>query len=257
MPFNFAFGANMDTRCLTDRRGIRPKSSKPAVLHDYVLTFDYPGMPFVEPAFANVQPAPGKQVHGVLIDLSDDDWATLERLEGGVGTSRVDQTYALETVRVQTYDGLVVAESKDARAEEPSAYPSARYAFLLARGARNSGLSDEYCRFVRRRRPPLAPHSPRTHPARTPQLEEQPFFEPHGLGFLPYIVVKFIITRPFFFLLQLLSKNGLPSAWLWSLMHAFIKPSARAFDRLTGHALSKPRVPPPDLSLAFPNFARK
>lgn len=48
----------------------RPAESVAGVLDGYRLLFDYVGFPFIEPSFANIAPAPGHSVHGVLHHLT-------------------------------------------------------------------------------------------------------------------------------------------------------------------------------------------
>ena len=54
----FCYGANMSATALK-RRQVAPLASEAAVLHGWQFCMDYPGLPFIEPAFATVHPAPG------------------------------------------------------------------------------------------------------------------------------------------------------------------------------------------------------
>lgn len=56
--FYFAFGSNINKKVFEGRRRIRPAESVPAVLPHWVLKFSQPGLPYSEPAFAAVEPAP-------------------------------------------------------------------------------------------------------------------------------------------------------------------------------------------------------
>ena len=53
--WNFAFGANLSRRILTGRRTIEPIESWPAVVHGWELSFDYKGLPFLEPGFGTLR----------------------------------------------------------------------------------------------------------------------------------------------------------------------------------------------------------
>ncbi|KAL1917542.1 uncharacterized protein VTP21DRAFT_3935 [Calcarisporiella thermophila] len=49
-----AYGSNMNSAVLTGRRKIIPAESIPCVADGYFLSFDYAGLPYVEPCFASV-----------------------------------------------------------------------------------------------------------------------------------------------------------------------------------------------------------
>jgi len=86
--WNFAFGANMD-RGTRERRGLDPAAIAPACLVGWELAFSLPGVPFAEPAFAAVRPAPtgDLQVHGVCLELDREGWLRLLQSEGVLGPS--------------------------------------------------------------------------------------------------------------------------------------------------------------------------
>ncbi|KAL6716228.1 hypothetical protein ACLMJK_005794 [Lecanora helva] len=48
-----AYGSNLAAETFRGRRGIRPLSAINVVVPDLVMTFDLPGLPYVEPCFAN------------------------------------------------------------------------------------------------------------------------------------------------------------------------------------------------------------
>lgn len=138
----FAFGANMARRVLVRRRRIHPLDSVPARLDDHALRFSLRGLPFVEPAFATIVPAPGESMFGVLHTLTKPDLARLDRIEASY--DRVD-------VVVTTSDGPVPATAYRARrfvAERP---PSRRYLHLLIEGAKEHGLPDAWIEALRAR----------------------------------------------------------------------------------------------------------
>ena len=45
----FAYGSNVGTKTITGVRGVKPSASYPAILRDYRLVFNVPGLPYVEP----------------------------------------------------------------------------------------------------------------------------------------------------------------------------------------------------------------
>ena len=52
----FAYGSNMHKSVFQGRRMIKPAESLPAMLPGWRLTFNQPGLPYSEPAFAAVEP---------------------------------------------------------------------------------------------------------------------------------------------------------------------------------------------------------
>ncbi len=143
--YYFAFGANMNTRVLRERRGVTPFSSEAAVLSGFRLVFDQPGIPFVEPAFASVLPSTASVVHGVLYRLDPQGFVKLDRVEG--------KPYRLRSLKVQGADlGTVRAAVYQTRNPGPERPPSARYLKLLCEGAREHGLPAEYVRTLEAQR---------------------------------------------------------------------------------------------------------
>jgi len=63
-------------------RGIHPKNATAAILKDYRLAFDIRGNPLVEPSAASARPSKGDLMHGVLYELSDQDFARVGFTEG-------------------------------------------------------------------------------------------------------------------------------------------------------------------------------
>lgn len=74
-----------------ERRGLNPKAIVPARLQGWELTFSLGGVPYLEPAFAAVRPAPaeGIEVHGVCLQLDREGWLRLLQSEGVLGPSAV------------------------------------------------------------------------------------------------------------------------------------------------------------------------
>lgn len=141
--WNFAYGGNMNPRVLRERRRITPLESVPGYLDDYRLVFNTRGFPWIEPAFANVQHAPGSRVHGVLHRLTGEQFARLDRYEwGGVAYRHLE-------VDVAAYDGRRIrARVYSARYVSREKSPSCRYLALIREGARLSGLDEEYVRML-------------------------------------------------------------------------------------------------------------
>ena len=91
----------MYTSTMINLRGIQPMSSTAAVLPKHILRFNVPGVPFLEPSSASVEPTINDMseevVHGVLYKLSEEDFATVCSTEG------VPFAYSLHRCRVIPY----------------------------------------------------------------------------------------------------------------------------------------------------------
>lgn len=143
--WNFAYGGNMNPRVLSERRRITPLESVAGRLEDYRLSFTARGFPWIEPAFANVEYAPGACVHGVLHRLTGKQFEQLDRYEwGGVAYRHLEldvTAYDGRRIRAKVYSARYVSREKS---------PSCRYLALIREGARLSGLDEEYVRMLDR-----------------------------------------------------------------------------------------------------------
>jgi cation transport regulator ChaC len=134
----FAYGSNMSGAILRERRGLSPLVCRPATLADYRLVFTLPVGPG-ERGVANVEPAPGESICGVLYLLSAEDCARLDRTEG------VPRFYQRHTVEVLASGGERIPSytyRSEFRAEGRK--PSARYLGLLLDGCREHCLPAEW-----------------------------------------------------------------------------------------------------------------
>lgn len=132
---------------------MRPRSSEAARLDGYELHFDTPGLPLVEPGFANVRPAPAGTVYGVLYRLEPSQLRTLDLMEGG------GQAYRHIEVEVDGSErGRVVARTYSSLARASRVRPSLRYLNILLGGARAHDLPDHWQRRIATW--PAAPHVP-------------------------------------------------------------------------------------------------
>jgi hypothetical protein len=141
--WNFAYGGNMNPGVLIDRRGIEPRESTAGRLEGYRLAFTAPGLPWVEPAFANIEPAPGDAVHGVLHRLTTRQLRRLDLFEGGgLAYRHLDlqvSAYDGRNIRARVYSSIRVSAEKA---------PSCRYLNILREGARHHGLHPDYVRML-------------------------------------------------------------------------------------------------------------
>ncbi|MCB9755268.1 MAG: gamma-glutamylcyclotransferase [Myxococcales bacterium] len=129
MPRVFFYGAQM----------LHPESvarGRVGVVDGYAVDFTAVGVPVFEPAFANLEAAPGQRAHGVVTELSDAAWAEVRAVERSYRVTRVRA--ALRTGEVVECVSLTTGP----RAGRPGR-PSARYARLLVEGARAHGLPPE------------------------------------------------------------------------------------------------------------------
>jgi gamma-glutamyl AIG2-like cyclotransferase len=133
----FAFGSNMGSRGLA-AKGVVARASRPARLEGHELRFDVPSVfRRVEGGVADVVPAAGQLVHGVLHDIEDEQLPRLDALEG------TGMLYDRHAVTVTTYDGDVVDTEVYIGVDgirDPSLRPSSRYIRILCAGAAEHGI---------------------------------------------------------------------------------------------------------------------
>lgn len=135
----FAYGSNMARSIFLDTRRMQPLASRCGWLDDYRLCFNIPVGPG-ERGVANVVQEAGARTHGVLYQLSTDDF---DRLDGTEGVSfglyqRVPVTVVTGqhgVIEAWTYQSTVITDGRK---------PSLRYIQLLLDGARENGLPSEY-----------------------------------------------------------------------------------------------------------------
>lgn|GEM_PF-1942748 len=127
----FAYGANMAAAVLA-RRAVQPSHSVAATLADYALRFNHPGVPPLEPVFANIEPVPGATVYGVAHQITPGEALIFDNFEPG---------YRRISVSLHLADGAwVQAFAYTTIAPGAPGIPSARYLGLLIDGARAHGL---------------------------------------------------------------------------------------------------------------------
>jgi len=80
--WNFAFGSNLHPEKLKGRANLKVKECFPGKLKDWRLAFNLRGISWLEPSMAGVEPAPGDEVHGVLLRMSPEEFRKLVLSEG-------------------------------------------------------------------------------------------------------------------------------------------------------------------------------
>jgi hypothetical protein len=123
----FAYGSNMHKSVFQGRRMIKPAESLPAKLPGWRLTFNQPGLPYSEPAFAAVEPviasgaangANGSstvsseqqqqqpEVHGVVHRITPSQWNYVLETEGASSQDEKSESgYRVVKATAVAYDG--------------------------------------------------------------------------------------------------------------------------------------------------------
>lgn len=175
-----AYGSNLSRKAFRQTRGIRPLSMRNVLVPELCLTFDLPGLPYVEPCFANThykETGPSLEVNGnshppspkqkqgwnrglvgVVYEVTMKDFAHIIRTEGG-GTSYRDvlvDCFALPTDSIlpvpkepsgkpfKAHTLMAPTGGIMRRPKGAKAQPSPRYLKLLTDGARELSLPDDY-----------------------------------------------------------------------------------------------------------------
>ena len=149
----FAFGANMNSKIFIARRGMHPLSSEPAELKGYRLVFDHPGIPLLEPSFANVEKHDDSKIYGVLYHMTRDEMNLLNKMEGGGAYQNLDlevvgKESGLKIAHVYWTENTGITHLK----------PSRRYINVLLEGAKEHNLPPELIQLLQNQ--PTSPHYP-------------------------------------------------------------------------------------------------
>ena len=121
----FAYGANMASSVLSGQRKIYPAQQVPAIINKYALSFDLLGIPYSEPAMANLMLRDSRHslpVHGVACLISHDDFARIIATEGaGVAYATLRTRARIVASEAQDIDVYTLVSRKPAaRARCPS-----------------------------------------------------------------------------------------------------------------------------------------
>ena len=158
--FYLAYGSNMCAKTFQGVRGIRPISQTNVVVPDLILTFDLPGLPYVEPCFANskfrAEPTTGsnddekaslldnaisevdyyknrwkKGLVGVVYEITFAEYARIMATEGG-GASYQDIVI----------DCYTLAEHSDIVPAQPTSKPFKSHTLCILRDGRRIRRKD-------------------------------------------------------------------------------------------------------------------
>ena len=113
-----------------------------ARLKDHRLAFSRPWAPWGGGGVADIQPAPGSTVEGVVWDLTEEHRKSLDEYE------EYPNAYTRKDVVVETYDGRTVTTFAYVARPAGAYRPSRRYLYQIIEGARAHRLSPGYIAFL-------------------------------------------------------------------------------------------------------------
>lgn len=132
----FAYGSNMNRAQMRSRAG-QILEEQPGRLENYELVFNKKSRGGA--ATANIRPASGKTVHGVLYRIPETAYRNLDRYEG------VPEHYRRIEVSVTAASGKkITAHAYIATKVEKGLRPAAHYLQTILDGAGEHGLPAEY-----------------------------------------------------------------------------------------------------------------
>jgi cation transport regulator ChaC len=139
----FAYGSNMARAIFREARRMQPLAAHGGWLEGYRLCFNIP-IGSGERGVANLIAEPTTRMHGVVYQLTHEDFERLDASEGvSFGLYRripvTIVTAAHGAIEAWTYQSSVASEGRK---------PSPRYLQLLLDGARENGLPDEYLKYL-------------------------------------------------------------------------------------------------------------
>jgi hypothetical protein len=188
-----AYGSNLSAETFKGSRGIRPLSQVNVIVPELALTFDLPGIPYLEPCFANTRYRTDKgemeeDYHkdrwkkglvGVVYEVTKADYAVIIATEGG-GASyedvlvdcyeippgskvvnphpeskpfRAHTLFAPQDTSPSTDSCLHARDVRPQRPDPSYAQASARYLKLITDGAAEHNLPEDYQEFLHELRP--------------------------------------------------------------------------------------------------------
>ncbi|KAH8602951.1 hypothetical protein B0O99DRAFT_647743 [Bisporella sp. PMI_857] len=172
-----AYGSNLSSETFLGNRGIKPISSTNVQVPSLDLTFSLPGLPYIEPCFANTayrspsksssyqttdddQQRWDKGLIGVVYEVTPEDYRKIIATEGGGAgyqdilvdcyimpkdSSSITSTPIAKPFKAHT---LLSPSSALTRPNPSYAQPSARYLKLITDGAEEHSLPAEYIAYL-------------------------------------------------------------------------------------------------------------
>jgi gamma-glutamylcyclotransferase len=144
----FAYGSNMQTATLRERRGIEFRRAVPACAAGWRLVLDKPPLVAVGEAYANIIRDAAAEVLGVLYEIAVEDLAHLDLTEGVLIGNYERIEIPVRPLSASSRDAVsaftLVSEHRDT-----TLWPSTRYMALLIAGALEHALPADYVAFLR------------------------------------------------------------------------------------------------------------
>jgi gamma-glutamylcyclotransferase len=144
----FAYGSNMQSATLRGRRGIAYRRALAGRLDGWRLVLDKPPLIPMGGAFANVVPDPTGAVHGVLFEMTEDDFAHLDLTEGVLLGNYERVPVTVQPLAPPDAE-VIVAYTLTSERRDPQRLPTRRYMQLLIAGAEEHGLPEDYIAYLR------------------------------------------------------------------------------------------------------------
>ncbi|EDM77125.1 hypothetical protein PPSIR1_30621 [Plesiocystis pacifica SIR-1] len=139
--WRFGYASNISLDNLRTKKQLAPTRHLVGRVRGWALTFDLPGIPHVDPAFACVREDPSAVLHGAAFEVSAAEAEGLDRQEGGYDVAPV----RFESYTGERFEGVGLYVPKPGRARPGhGGLPSKRYLRLIQRGAREAGLDPEH-----------------------------------------------------------------------------------------------------------------
>ncbi len=145
----FAYGANMHSGTLRDRRGVHYERAVAGRLWGWQLVVDKPSLFGLGGAFANIVPQNRASVLGVLFEVTADDLAHIELTEGVLLRNYERVAVTVRPLRPRSAPHVPAFTLVSSR-RDPSLLPTRRYMDLLIAGAREHRLPARYVAALRR-----------------------------------------------------------------------------------------------------------
>lgn len=141
--YYFAFGANMSSKVINSYRKVNTMSSSIAVLHQYRLVFNTPGLPLFEPVFANISPSENDSVWGVVYKLERSEWHKIISTEGKDYGKHEVEVVAIDGQRIRAF---TLYATQNLVTDKKT---SQRYLSILTRGAKERNLPGHYQEYLK------------------------------------------------------------------------------------------------------------
>jgi gamma-glutamylcyclotransferase len=157
----FAYGSNMQTATLRERRGVQFHHAQPARAPGWRLVLDKPGLIPTGGSFANIIADADAEVWGVVYQIDDEDIGHIDLTEGVLIGN-------YQRIEVPVWSGdagvSLSAFTLTSGRREPGMRPSTRYMDLLIAGAEEHGLPAHWVAYLRTI--PAQPETPEAMQAR-------------------------------------------------------------------------------------------